>query len=34
VEKIDSAVIGRIKKALALATHAQTGEDEARAALR
>ncbi|KAJ6625595.1 hypothetical protein B0H10DRAFT_620695 [Mycena sp. CBHHK59/15] len=34
LEKIDSAVIGRIKKALALASHAQTGEDEARAALR
>ncbi|KAJ6593953.1 hypothetical protein B0H19DRAFT_42762 [Mycena capillaripes] len=34
LEKIDGAVIGRIKKALALASHAQTGEDEARAALR
>ncbi|KAJ7901886.1 hypothetical protein B0H14DRAFT_1258867 [Mycena olivaceomarginata] len=34
LEKIDTAVIGRIKKALALASHAQTGEDEARAALR
>ncbi|KAJ7462360.1 hypothetical protein B0H11DRAFT_2241487 [Mycena galericulata] len=34
LDKIDSAVVGRIKKALALASHAQTGEDEARAALR
>ncbi|KAJ7770193.1 hypothetical protein DFH07DRAFT_268490 [Mycena maculata] len=34
VPHIDSAVIGRIKKALTLASHAQTGEDEARAALR
>ncbi|KAJ7251481.1 hypothetical protein B0H12DRAFT_1119163, partial [Mycena haematopus] len=34
LEKVDSAVIGRIKKALTLASHAQTGEDEARAALR
>ncbi|KAJ7287482.1 hypothetical protein C8J57DRAFT_587436 [Mycena rebaudengoi] len=34
LEKIDSAVIGRIKKALALASHEQTGEDEAKAALR
>ncbi|KAJ7096269.1 hypothetical protein C8R44DRAFT_812580 [Mycena epipterygia] len=34
LEKIDGAVIGRIKKALALAGHEQTGEDEARAALR
>jgi len=34
VDKIDIAVIGRIKKALALASHETTGEDEARAALR
>ncbi|KAF7376192.1 Carboxypeptidase [Mycena sanguinolenta] len=34
LEKVDSAVLSRIKKALALASHEQTGEDEARAALR
>ncbi|KAJ7218017.1 hypothetical protein GGX14DRAFT_695970 [Mycena pura] len=34
VDGIDQAVIGRIKKALALATHSGTSEDEARAALR
>ncbi|CAK5265744.1 unnamed protein product [Mycena citricolor] len=34
LEGMDAAVIGRIKKALALAAHPQTGEDEARAALR
>jgi hypothetical protein len=34
VEKIDSAVLGRIKKSLALANHGGTGEQEAKAALR
>ncbi|KAJ6499251.1 hypothetical protein C8R45DRAFT_109396 [Mycena sanguinolenta] len=34
LEKVDGAILGRIKKALALASHEQTGEDEARAALR
>ncbi|KAJ7045569.1 hypothetical protein C8F04DRAFT_440212 [Mycena alexandri] len=34
LEKIDGAVIDRIKKALTLASHEQTGEAEARAALR
>ncbi|KAJ7497346.1 hypothetical protein FB451DRAFT_1386612 [Mycena latifolia] len=34
LDQIGDAVIGRIRKALALASHDQTGEDEARAALR
>ncbi|KAJ7084434.1 hypothetical protein B0H15DRAFT_1023892 [Mycena belliarum] len=34
LDEIGDAVIGRIRKALALASHPQTGEDEARAALR
>ncbi|KII92588.1 hypothetical protein PLICRDRAFT_89155 [Plicaturopsis crispa FD-325 SS-3] len=34
LEKIDAAVLGRIKKALALASHEGTGEQEAKAALR
>ncbi|KAJ6586975.1 hypothetical protein DFH09DRAFT_241102 [Mycena vulgaris] len=34
LDQIDDAVIGRIRKALALASHKHTGEDEARAALR
>jgi hypothetical protein len=34
VENIDAAIIQKIKKALALASHEDTSEDEARAALR
>ncbi|KAK7057132.1 carboxypeptidase [Favolaschia claudopus] len=34
LDKVDVSVIARIKKALALASHPQTGETEARAALR
>lgn len=34
VNKVDDAVLARIKKALALGNHAGTGEEEARAAIR
>ena len=34
VDKIDGEALGRIKKALALASHEGTGETEAKAALR
>lgn len=34
VAKVDQNILSRVKKALALASHEGTGEDEAKAALR